>query len=70
MIQVVSGVDLGRACNLLKEALFLAVIDGRDDIDPGDLAVATERKFVGMGIVDRNPFTGGLAPVSPARRAA
>lgn len=70
MIQDVSGGVLGRACNLLKEALFLAVLDGRDEIEAGDLAVATERKFVSMGIVDRNPFTHGLAPVSPARRAA
>ena len=70
MIQDVSGGVLGRACNLIKEALFLAVLDGRDDIDPGDLAVATERKFVSMGLVNRNPFTDGLAPVSPARRAA
>jgi hypothetical protein len=69
-IQDVSGGVLGRACNLIKEALFLAVLDGRDNIDPGDLAIATERKFVSMGIVDRNPFTDGLAPVSPARRAA
>lgn len=70
MIQEVSGGVLGRACNLIKEALFLAVLDGREEIDPSDLAVATERKFVSMGIVDRNPFTDGLAPVSPARRAA
>lgn len=70
MIQEVSGGVLGRACNLIKEALFLAVLDGRDEIDPGDLAVATERKFVSMGIVNRNPFTEGLASVSPARRAA
>lgn len=69
-IQDVSGGVLGRACNLIKEALFLAVLDGRDHIDPGDLAVATERKFVSMGIIDRNPFTDGLAPVSPARQAA
>ena len=70
MIQDVSGGVLGRACNLIKEALFLAVLDGRDEIDSGDLAVATERKFVSMGMVDRNPFTEGLAPVSPSRRAA
>jgi hypothetical protein len=70
MIQTVSAGVLGRACNLLKEALFLAVLDGRDEIDPGDLAVATERKFVSMGIVDRNPFTDGLQSISPARRAA
>ncbi len=70
MIQEVSGGVLGRACNLIKEALFLAMIDGRDEIEAGDLAVATERKFVSMGIVDRNPFAEGLAPVSPARRAA
>jgi len=70
MIQEVSGGVLGRACNLLKEALFLAVLDGRSEIDPGDLAVATERKFVSLGIIDRNPFAEGLAAVSPARRAA
>ena len=70
MIQEVSGGVLGRACNLIKEALFLAVLDGREEIDPGDFAVATERKFVSMGIVDRNPFTDGSGPVSPARRAA
>lgn len=70
MIQEVSGGVLGRACNLLKEALFLAVLDGRDEIDPGDLSVATERKFVSLGIVNRNPFAAGLAPVAPARRAA
>ena len=70
MIQEVSGGVLGRACNLIKEALFLAVADGRNEIDQGDLAIATERKFLSMGIVDRNPFTEGLAPISPARRAA
>lgn len=70
MIQEVSGGVLGRACNLIKEALFLALLDGRDELDQGDLAVATERKFVSMGIVDRNPFTEGLVSVSPARRAA
>ncbi|MCW3834800.1 hypothetical protein ACFQ1E_02945 [Sphingomonas canadensis] len=70
MIQEVSEGVLGRACNLIKEALFLSVVDGRDEIDPGDLAVATERKFVSMGIIDYNPFTDGLPSVSPARRAA
>lgn len=70
MIQDVSEGVLGRACNLIKEALFLAVLDGREEIDAGDLAVATERKFVSMGIIDRNPFTQGFAPVSPARRVA
>ena len=70
MIQEVSGGVLGRACNLIKEALFLAVLDGREEIDVSDLAVATQHKFVSMGIIDRNPFAVGLAPVSPARRAA
>jgi hypothetical protein len=70
MIQEVSGGVLGRACNLINEALFLAVLDGRQEIDPGDLAVAAERKFVSMGLIERNPFTEGLAPLLPARRAA
>lgn len=68
LIQEVSEGVLGRACNLIKEALFLAVLDGRDDIDRDDLAIATERKFVSMGLIDRNPFNEGFSPVSPARR--
>lgn len=68
MIQTVSDGVLGRACNLIKEALFLAVLDGREDIGQDDLAIATERKFVSMGLIDRNPFTDGFSPVSPARR--
>ena len=67
MILEVSCGVLGRACNLIKEALFLAVLDERDEIEPGDLAVATERKFVSLGLTDRNPFSAGIAAVSPAR---
>lgn len=70
MIQEVADGVLGRACNLLKEALFLAVLDGRDEIGIDDLAVAAERKFVGMGISERNPFSEGFATVAPARKVA
>lgn len=67
MIHEVSEGVLGRACNLIKEALFLAVVDGRDDIDVDDLAIATQRKFVSMGIIKHNPFSEGLSPVARQR---
>jgi hypothetical protein len=67
--QVSDGI-LGRACNLLKEALYLAVLDGRDEIGVDDLAVATERKFVLNQIITENPFTSAPAAVAPSRRAA
>jgi hypothetical protein len=62
-----AGGVLGEACNLLKAALALAVLDGREEIDEEDLAAAQESR---RGVFDppgRNPFREGLSAVRRAQ---
>ena len=48
---------LGRACNLVKDAITIAVSAGRTHLTIDDLALATDLIFVGMKILKiKNPF--------------
>lgn len=61
---------LGRACNLLKDALFVATVRGSRAIIVEDLSEAAER-FRGMfEETFVNPFVHGLSPVRRPRKAA
>lgn len=59
ILEVSQGV-LGAACNLIKDAIHLATLAGRDVITHEDLSIATDRSFVATGLYDRNPFANGL----------
>lgn len=60
---------LGAACNLIKAAVFLALEAGRNHLTVDDLAIATDRWFVRLGLIDHNPFRGA-ARVRSDRSAA
>jgi hypothetical protein len=50
---------LGGACNLIKEAIKIALDDGRDYLTQDDLALATDLIFVAPKLCKTNPFRGG-----------
>jgi hypothetical protein len=49
---------IGRACNLIKDAITIAIKDGRDHLTVDDLALATDLIFIAMGLTGskENPF--------------
>lgn len=63
-LMIVEATDglLGRACNLIKDAVVIAVTRGRDHVEIDDLAEATDRFLINIGReIDeersqRNPF--------------
>lgn len=58
---------LGAACNLIKDALCIATLGGRNTITRQDLSEATDKSFIAKGLYDRNPFIHGLRTLSPIR---
>ena len=59
---------LGQACNLIKDALYLAIRRGSDALSVSDLSEATDRCWVAFDRLRINPFVHGIAPVRPVRR--
>lgn len=59
ILEVSRGV-LGAACNLIKEAIYVATLAGRDILMQADLSDVTDRSFVAHGLHHRNPFVHGL----------
>jgi hypothetical protein len=59
ILEVSRGV-LGVACRLLKEAVVLMTMQGRDRLTLDDLIEATDSAFVRSGVHHRNPFVSGL----------
>jgi len=64
----VSGGVLGAACRLLKEAVVIMTLDGRDDLRRSDLIKATNEAFIRPGMYDRNPFSLGVANIRSEQR--
>jgi hypothetical protein len=60
---------LGASCNLLKAAVHLALEADRSHLTLDDLVVATDRWFVGHGLIENNPFLGP-APRRPSEGRA
>ena len=55
-IHEVSQGVLGAACNLIKAAITDAMLAGRNQLTQDDLASATDRYVIAMGLHHRNPF--------------
>ena len=64
----VTGGVLGQACNLVKDALYRAVLRGSETLTVGDLSSAAESVWGAMDRSFVNPFVHGLAPVRRVRR--
>ena len=64
-IHEVSQGVLGAACNLIKAAVTEAMQAGRSHLAQEDLACATDRYFIALGLYPRNPFRDGYraAPI-------
>lgn len=62
ILEVSRGV-LGVACRLVKEAIVLMTLAGRDRLTTDDFIRATDEAFVRSGLHHRNPFVSGLAPM-------
>lgn len=67
ILEVSQGI-LGAACNLIKDALYVACMRGYDSIAREDLAAATDRSFIATKLYDRNPFLHGLRQFRPVQR--
>jgi hypothetical protein len=68
-IHEVAGGILGRACNLLKDAIAEAADNQRDRFFLSDLSRIVNLGWLPQGLCNRNPFTDGLATAAPARRS-
>jgi hypothetical protein len=64
-LEVADGV-LGAACRLVKEAVTVMTLDGRDELIRDDLIRATTDAFIRSDRRRPNPFVTGLHPLKAA----